>query len=163
MYGLDLKLIITNAIGFFLLLFILRKLAWKQLLGAIDQRRDSIRAEVEAGQKLKADAESLRRDYEERMKGIEAEARAKLAAAVHDAERVAAEMKEQAHMEARDMIAKAEERILHEQAKAMLALREDVVNLTMIATEKILKESLDTEKQRKMIRDFLAEIEGVRA
>jgi F-type H+-transporting ATPase subunit b len=163
MYGLDLKLILTNALGFLLLLFVLRKVAWGRLLGAIDERRDLIRREVEATEQLKAEAERLRRDYDERIKTIDAEARARLQAAIHDAERIAGEIRQQADARARDLVAHAERRIAQEQAKALVELREEIVRLTLLATERVLKESLDGERQRRLIRDFIAEVEAARA
>ncbi len=162
MFGVELKFLLTNAVGFLLLVFILRKLAWSNLLGAIDARREAIRREIEAAEALRAEAERQRADYDARLAKIEAEARAKLQEAVADGQRIAAEIKEQTRQEAADMIAKAEERIRLEHAQALIALRDDVVRLTMTATEKVVRESMDGERHERMIRDFLKEIEGAR-
>lgn len=162
MFGVELKFLLTNAIGFLLLVLVLRKLAWGNLLGAIDARREAIRTEIEAAEAQRAEAERQRKEYEARLAKIEAEARAKVQEAVADGQRIAAEIKEQTRVEAADMIAKAEERIRLEQAQALIALRDDVVRLTMSATEKVVKESMDGERHERMIRDFLKEIEGAR-
>lgn len=162
MFGVEVKFLLTNAIGFLLLVGILHKLAWGRLLGAIDARRLAIKTEIEAAEAQRAEAERQRKDYESRMAKIEAEARAKVAEAVTDGQRIAAEIKEQTRLEAADMISKAEERIRIEQAQALIALRDDVVRLTMMATEKVVMESMDGERHERMIRDFLKEIEGAR-
>ena len=162
MFGVELKFLLTNVIGFLLLVLVLRNLAWGKLLGAIDARRDAIKSEIEAAQAQRAEAERQRKDYEARLATIEAEARAKVQEAVADSQRIAAEIKEQTRVEAADMIAKAEERIRLEQAQALIALRDDVVRLTMMATEKVVKESMDGARHDRMIRDFLREIEDAR-
>ncbi len=162
MFGVELKFLLTNAIGFLLLVVVLRKLAWGRLLGAIDARRLAIKREIEAAEAQHAEAARQRKDYETRMAAIEAEARSKVAEAVADGQRIAAEIKEQTRVEATDMIAKAEERIRLEQAQALVALRDDVVRLTMMATEKVVKESMDGARHERMIRDFLREVEGTR-
>ena len=162
MFGVEVKFLLTNAIGFLLLVGVLHKLAWGRLLGAIDARRLAIKTEIEAAEAQRAEAERQRKDYESRMARIEAEARAKVAEAVTDGQRIAAEIKEQTRVEATDMIAKAEERIRIEHEQALIALRDDVVRLTMMATEKVVKESMDGERHERMIRDFLKEIEGTR-
>ena len=163
MYGLDLKLILTNAVGFFLLLFVLRRVAWGRLLGAIDERREGIRRDLDSVDHLKAEAETLRRDYEERLKGIDAEARTRLQAAVHEAERIASEMKAEAQAATREMRAHAAQQIAQEHAKAIVELREEIVRLTLLASERVIKESLDTERQRRLIREFIQEVETPRA
>ena len=162
MFGVEVKFLLTNAIGFLLLVGVLHKLAWGRLLGAIDARRLAIKTEIAAAEAQRAEAERQRKDYESRMARIEAEARAKVAEAVTDGQRIAAEIKEQTRVEATDMIAKAEERIRIEHEQALIALRDDVVRLTMMATEKVVKESMDGERHERMIRDFLKEIEGTR-
>ena len=162
MFGVELKFLLTNAIGFLLLVLVLRNLAWGKLLGAIDARRDAIKSEIEAAEAQRAEAERQRQDYEARLATIEAEARAKVQEAVADSQRIAAEIKEQTRVEAADMIAKAEERIRLEQAQALIALRDDVVRLTMMATEKVVKESMDAARHDRLIRDFLQEIGDAR-
>lgn len=163
MYGLDLKLILTNALGFLLLVFVLRRLAWGNLLGAIDQRRDAIKKEIDAAQALRQEAETLRLTYDEKLKTIDAEARTRIQAAVADGQRIAAEIKEQTHQQVLAMRAQGQEQIRNDIATARLELRNEIVRLTMLATEKLIHESLDGEKQRKLVQDFLREIEGARA
>ncbi len=162
MFGVELKFLLTNAIGFLLLVLVLRKLAWGRLLGAIDARQLAIKTEIEAAEAQHAEAERQRKDYESRMAKIEAEARSKVAEAVADGQRIAAEIKEQTRVEATEMIAKAEERIRLEHAQALVSLRDDIVRLTMTATEKVVKESMDDARHERMIRDFLQEVEGTR-
>jgi F0F1-type ATP synthase membrane subunit b/b' len=55
------------------------------------------------------------------------------------------------------MVTRAEEEIRRDQAQAMVALREQVVALTLGATQKILGESLDESRQRRLIDNFITE------
>ncbi len=163
MYGLDLKLILTNALGFLLLVFVLRKLAWNNVLGAIDARRDAIKKEIDAAHALRAEAEALRASYDDKLKSIDAEARTRIQAAVTDGQRIAAELKEQTQQQIAVMKIQAQEQIKNEMASARIELRDQIVRLTMMATEKVIKESLDSERHRKLVGDFLSEVDNVRA
>ena len=72
-------------------------------------------------------------------------------------------MKAEAQAATREMRAHAAQQIAQEHAKAIVELREEIVRLTLLASERVIKESLDTERQRRLIREFIQEVETTRA
>ena len=150
---------VVNILAFLLLLAILKKFAWGSLLKLIDERRARIDSEFAGIEKTKLELERLKQDYQAHLGRIEEEARAKIQQAVNDGRRVASEIEEEARGHARDTLEKAKEAIGLEVAKARVELKEQVVDLAIQATHKILQQNLDEETDRRMIEAFIREID----
>ncbi len=154
--------IVAQVVSFLLLLTLLRIFAWKKLLKMLDDRRERIASEFRKIEDAQSAVEKLRADYDKRLAGIEAEARAKIQEAVAEGKKVSQEIREGARQEARTILDKAQENIEIEVSKAKQELKERVVELTLGTTEKLLKEKVTDEKDRKLASDFLDELEKVK-
>ncbi|MFA5165162.1 MAG: F0F1 ATP synthase subunit B [Candidatus Omnitrophota bacterium] len=154
--------IVAQVVSFLLLLTLLRIFAWKKLLKMLDDRRERIASEFRKIEDAQSAVEKLRADYDKRLAGIEAEARAKIQEAVAEGKKVSQEIREGARQEARTILDKAQENIEIEVSKAKQELKERVVELTLGTTEKLLKEKITDEKDRKLASDFLDELEKVK-
>lgn len=152
---------VTNILAFVFLLLILKKFAWGALLKGIDDRRNKIASEFEGIERAKQELAQLKSDYQEHLGRIEEEARAKIQQAVDEGRRVGSEIEEGARRNAREMLEKAKESIALEVAKARVELKEQVVDLAIQATHKILQQHLDEETDRRMIEAFIKEINTV--
>jgi F-type H+-transporting ATPase subunit b len=67
----------------------------------------------------------------------------------------------EASAKADELVRKAQEEIALEKDKVLTQLRLEVVNLTLGATEKILGASVDDEKNRKLVQEFIEKAEVV--
>jgi len=153
--------ILTHIVGFVIALFILKKYAWKPLLGMIDERREKIQDDFDKASDELKKAEELRANYEQRMKEAEVDARAKIQEAIRDGQNVAVEIKETARGEARELIERAKEELSRDVDKAKIQLKLDIVRMTLSATEKMINEKLDEAKHRQMIEGFINEVEKI--
>ena len=156
---IDLPLVLTQILGFLVLLWVLRALAWGPLIGLLEERRRKIAGEFEEAERRKADADALRVRYEQDLKGIEAQARQRILEAVTEGQRVAAEIKTQAHAAAAARLARADEEIAHDQEQAREVLKQQVAVLSIRTAEKILREKLDDPAQRRMVERFIDEVD----
>lgn len=154
--------IVAQVVSFLLLLALLRIFAWKNLLKMLDDRRERIASEFKRIEEAQSAVEKLKADYDKRLAGIEAEARAKIQEAVAEGKKVSQEIREGARQEARAILGKAQENIEIEVSKAKQELKQKVVELTLGTTEKLLKEKITDEKDRKLASDFLDELEKVK-
>nr|HPN65853.1 F0F1 ATP synthase subunit B [Candidatus Omnitrophota bacterium] len=154
--------IVAQVVSFLLLLMLLRIFAWKKLLKMLDDRRERIASEFRRIDEAQSAVEKLKADYDKRLAGIEAEARAKIQEAVAEGKKVSQEIREGARQEARAILDKAQENIEIEVSKAKQELKEKVVELTLGTTEKLLKEKITDEKDRRLASDFLDELEKVK-
>lgn len=160
--GIKLPELLTQIVGFIIAVWILKKFAWKPLLGMLEQRRTKIKGDLDSAEQTKIDADKLLGEYQAKLKDIDAEARVKIQDAVAEGNKVATEIREQARAEAKDIIAKAREELARDVAKAKIELRDDMVNMALFATEKIINEKLDAEKHRSLIDKFLDEVDEVK-
>jgi F-type H+-transporting ATPase subunit b len=155
---IDLPLVLTQVLGFVILLWMLRSLAWGPLVSLLEERRRKIAGEFAEAERRKADADVLKARYEQDLKGIEAQTRQRILEAVTEGQRVAAEIKTQAHADATARLARADEEIVHEQEKAREVLKEQVAVLAIRTAEKILREKLDDPAQRRMVERYIDEV-----
>ena len=155
----DLPLVLTQVLGFLILLWVLRAFAWGPLIGLLEERRRKIAGEFEEAERRKADADALRTRYEQDLKGIDAQARQRLLEAVTEGQRVAAEIKTQAHAAAAARLARADEEIVQDQEKAREVLKQQVAVLSIRTAEKILREKLDDPAQRRLVERFIDELD----
>jgi F-type H+-transporting ATPase subunit b len=155
----DLPLVLTQILGFVILLWVLRSLAWGPLIGLLEERRQRIAGEFAEAERRKADADVLKARYELDLKGIEVQARQRLLEAVAEGQRVAAEIKTQAHADATARLTRADEEIVHEREKAREVLKQQMAVLSIRAAEKILHEKLDDPAQRRLVERFIDEMD----
>ncbi len=157
--NIEIAQVITHIIGFLITVWLLKKFAWKPLLSMMDERRQKIKDEFQRIDDEKAKAAQLKSDYENKLKNIESERRQKISEAVNEANKIASEIKAGAQTEARGIVARTAEQLDRDIAKAKVLLKEDMVNITMSAAEKILHEKLDEKKERQLIDKFISSIE----
>jgi len=155
---IDIKQVATQILGFLLLLWGLRRWAWGPVLGMLEARRKKIAGEFEEAERRKAEALELKARYEQDLRGIEAQARARIQQAVTEAQKVAAEIKSQAQSDAQQRVARADDEIAREREKAKEILKEHIIRLSVRTAEKILRQSLDEKMQRKLTAEFVDDV-----
>ncbi|MDP3787486.1 MAG: F0F1 ATP synthase subunit B [Candidatus Omnitrophota bacterium] len=151
--------IFAQIVGFLLLLFLLRAFAWKKLLKLLDDRRERIASEFKKIEATQAEIAKLRAEYDKKLSDIDETSRTKIQEAMARAKQLAEEVRESSQHQARKILEKAEESIGIELAKAKEELKNKVIDLTINTTEKIIKEKLTEEKDRKLVSEFIEEID----
>lgn len=149
-------LILINIIGFGVLYLIANKLVFTPIGKVLDEREGEISGTYD---KLDADQkqmEALKAEYESRLEQIEAEAREKIQTAIKEAEASRDKIIADANARAKDLVTKAESEAEREREQAMITLRQQIVDLAMGATHKVVGESLDAAKQKSLIDEFIS-------
>ncbi len=159
--NLEWQQLLTHAFGFLITLWILKKFAWKPLLGLMEERRLRIEGEFKRIEDEKGKVAQQLSVYEAKLKEIDNERRAKLVEAVEEGKKVAADIKASAQNEVKELHVKAKAELERDVAKARVELRDQMVAITMTAAEKIIKEKLDDPKHRDLINRYIAEVEKV--
>jgi F-type H+-transporting ATPase subunit b len=152
------KALLTQAVGFLIVLWLLRKYAWGKLLAFTEKRRETIAAEFAGIEKSKVDVDSLRQKFEQELAGIENTRRARIQEAVSEAHTIAGEVRDEARKEAIAMRVKATEDINLDMDKANVAFRDQMVGAVITATEKLIHTRLDDAQHKKLINQFLDEV-----
>ena len=159
---IDWRMVGTQILGFLLLLWGLSKWAWGPLTAQLEVRRQKIAGEFAEAEKRQKSADALKAKLEQDLRGIEAQARARLQESVAEGQKVAAEIRAQAQKEAQDRLAKADDEMMREREKAKEILKEQVISLSLATAEKILKTKLDEPAQRKLAGQFIDEVGSLR-
>ena len=159
---IDLRLVVTQILGFLVLLWALNKWAFRPLLGVLEARRAKIAEEFAAAERARAEAQEQKSRYEQELRGIEARARQRLTEAVAEGQKVAAEIKQQAQAEATRRVERAVDDIARENEKAKERIKHQMVDLAIRSAEKILRQKLDEPAQRRMAGEFIDEVEAAR-
>lgn len=161
--NLDFGQIVTQIIGFVIAVLILKRFAWGPILKLLDARRDAIAGRFSEADAAKQSAEATRAQYEGRLREIDAEARKKIQEAIGEGQHVANQIKDEARKEGHETIARAREEADHERAKARIQLRDDIVRMALTTTEKVVREKLDPERHRRLVDEFIKDIDQVKA
>lgn len=101
---LEIGQIVTQIIGFLIALFILKRFAWKPLLGILEERRSKIKSEFEKIEDEREKAKGLTSEYEAKLKDIEGLARQKILEAAKEGQQMANQVRENARKEALDIL-----------------------------------------------------------
>jgi len=153
------KALLTQAVGFLIVVWLLKKYAWSGLLEFMEKRRELIASEFDNIEKTKADADALKAKFDEELAGIEQTRRERIQEAIGEANQHAAEIKDEARGEAVELREKAKKDIGLEMDKVNAILRDRMANAVVTISEKIIRERLDDEKHRELINRFIDEVD----
>lgn len=159
---IDLRLVLTQILGFLVLLWALNKWAFRPLLAVLEARRAKIAEEFAAAERAQALAEERKSRYELELRGIEAKARQRLTEAVAEGQKVAGEIRHQAQAESALRLERAQDDIARENEKAKERIKEQMISLALRSAEKVLRQKLDDPAQRKLAGEFIDEVEALR-
>jgi F-type H+-transporting ATPase subunit b len=144
---------------FFISWRVLRKWVVPAIRDAIDARANRINESIDAADKTRQEADQLLADYRERLKDARGQAdeiiaRARAAAEAH--ERSASE---DAKLKRDQMMEQTRRDIEAETRRAIQEIRQEVADLTVLATEKVTRKTLNEDDQRRLIEDAMSELD----
>jgi F-type H+-transporting ATPase subunit b len=160
--GINLGYLISQIVNFALLAVLLYFAAYKPILRMIDERSERIKQGLEDAELASRRAAEMEQEFEQRLAEARKEGQEIIAQATQMSEKARQEILETARGEARAQVEKAKEEIARERELAMADLRQQVADLSLSISEKLIGESLDQQRQRKLIADFLEQTEELK-
>jgi len=151
-------LVIWTIIIFTILLFILKKFAWKPLLKSLNDREQGIKDSIERAEYLNQEAEKMLVENRALMAKADDEARKVIAEGKEFAEKIRNELISKTKDDTARMISQAKSEIEREKIGALNTLKDEIANLAVQAAGKIIDENLDAAKQKKLIESFINKI-----
>jgi len=149
-------LIFWTLITFLALLFILKKFAWKPILGAVSERDQGIRDALASAVEARKEMESLQADNERILKEARVEREAMLKEARELKNKMIDDAKQDAKLEANKLTTQAKAAIEAEKKAAIADLKSQVAKISISIAEKLVREELsNTEKQEKLVESML--------
>lgn len=154
----DVGLLFWTFISFAVLFFLLKKFAWKPIVGTVNDREQSIREALASAEDAKKEMENLTADNERILKEARAEREAMMKEARELKAKMISDAKEEAKGAADKMIAQAQAAIENEKKGAVAELKNQVAALSVEIAEKVVKKELaDKDKQLKLVSDMLGD------
>ncbi len=151
-------LIFYKVVVFALLLFILRRFAWKPIVSALSEREETIDTSIKKAERALEEARKTGEKNEEARRAAEESARRVMQEARAAAEQVRSEELEKTRARIRQMQEQAQAEIEREKQRALDELRDEVAGLAIQTAEHILEETLDADRQRKMVDRFIEQL-----
>ena len=148
-----------QSLVFLLLIFVLKKYAWKPILNAVNEREQSIEDALKAAEKARLEMESLQESNEAILKEAREERERILKEARDMKNKMIAEAKDAAAAEADKAIVSAKAAIEAEKTAAIDELKNQAASLSIDVAEKILGQELSAEnKQTAMIGKIIEDV-----
>lgn len=151
-------LIIWTIITFTLVLVILKKVVWKPLLSALDEREQSIADALASAEKARQEARAALDEHQKKLDEAETEARLIVRQSREAAEKVHQEIVDKARVEAQQTAEQARRSIEAEKLAALAELRREVADLAVMAAGSLIDANLDNEKNRQLVDDLISQI-----
>ncbi|HZW37684.1 MAG: F0F1 ATP synthase subunit B [Syntrophothermus sp.] len=151
-------LIFWTVVTFLILLFVLKKTAWKPILAALDQRENAIREALERAEKAKEEAQKLLDQNKADQMKAEDEAKKIIEQSRAYAEKIREDLMKKSKEDANKLVENAMTEIDRKKTEAFEELKGQIANIAVNAAEKILKQNLDRKAQEKIVDTYLSEI-----
>ena len=141
------------------LVFLLRKFAWKPIIDALNSREEGIQTALASAENARKEMQNLQADNEKLLHQARMERDNMLKEAREIKEKMIAEARTEAQTEGEKMIAQAKASIQTEKNAALADIKSQVASLSVQIAEKILREELSSEeKQHKLVDEMLGDV-----
>ena len=150
---------IWTLIAFGVTLLVLYKVAFPRIGEALDKRRRAIEESIDAAERTRREADQILREYRERLREAREQAEDIVARARKASDRLQDEAKADAKLTREEMMADTRREIESETRRAIDEIRREVANLTVLATEKVTRKTLDDDDHKRLIKDALDEFD----
>jgi F-type H+-transporting ATPase subunit b len=152
-------LMIWTLVVFTLVYFTLAKAVFPRIGEALDKRQHAIEESIDAAERTRREADTLLAEYRERLSDARGQADEIVARARKTAESAEAETLAEARVKREEMMEQTRRDIETETRRAIQAIRAEVAELTILATEKVTRKSLDSDDQRRLVEEALGELD----
>jgi|TARA_B100000809_G_C14996278_1_gene479830 F-type H+-transporting ATPase subunit b len=160
---LDPGLFIWTILTFLLLLMVLAKFAWKPLLEMLDERQKSIDDSLLSAEKARLELAGINKESEAILSKSRTQAQTIVADAKSAADKLKEDIVSKAKEEADGQLKKAKNQISVEKDRALLEIRQEVVELSITVAEKIIKKNLSKDDNASIIEDSLNKLDKYEA
>lgn len=147
-----------TVLTFLLLVFLLSKFAWKPILSALKQREDAIKDSLEQAEKAKEEAKQILAENQNSLAKAEEESKKIIEQSRLFAENLKEQMLRDSKAQAQKLLDDATAEIERKKNAAFDELKNQIADISIKAAEKILKENLDADKNKKLVDKYISEI-----
>jgi F-type H+-transporting ATPase subunit b len=152
-------LMIWTFVVFGLSLYVLKKLVFPRIQEALDKRQHLIEESIDAADRTRKEAEELLAEYRERLAEAREQAEEIIARARKAGDAVEAKTLSDAKARREELLEQTKRDIEAETRRAIQDIRNEVADLTILATEKVTRKTLTEDDQRRLVEEALSELD----
>jgi F-type H+-transporting ATPase subunit b len=155
----NLGVMIWTLIAFAIAMYVLSKLAFPRISEALDKRQKAIDDSIDSARHTREEAEKILAEYRERLKEARAQSEEIVQRARQTAEAQERDGKDRSHELLAEAAKRAERDIEAATKRALGEIRKEVADLTILATEKVTRKTLDEADQKRLVEEALGELD----
>jgi F-type H+-transporting ATPase subunit b len=152
-------LMVWTLVVFGLTAYFLWKVAFPRISEALDRRQHAIEESIDHAERVRREADELLAEYRERLADARGQADEIVARARRTAEAAETETLAEARVKREEMMEQTRRDIEAETRRAIQEIRAEVADLTVLATEKVTRKTLDTADQKRLVEEALSELD----
>ena len=152
-------LMVWTFIVFGISLYVLSKVVYPRIQEALDKRQKLITDSIEAAEHTRKEADELLAEYRERLSEAREQAETILARARKAADATEAAALSDGKAKREELLEATKREIQAETRRAIQDIRNEVADLTILATEKVTRKTLTDDDQRKLVEEALSELD----
>lgn len=155
--GINLPQLIAQVLNFFILLVLLKLTLYKPIVKMMDERRQKIAEGLNAADTARAEAAAAQVNIQAQLDIARKDGQDLIANAQNIAQRIQAEAREQSTRDRETALERVRSEIQLERDQAVAQLRGEFADVTVLAAERVIRQSLDRQAHQRVIDETLAE------
>lgn len=158
--SVEFGLMFWTIIVFLLLLAVLWKFAWPQILGAVEAREQALEAQLAEAERNRQESARLLEEHRKLVADARTQAHQIVTEARTMAEQERARQMQVAKEEQEQLLERARRELAAERDRAIVDLRREAVDISLAAASKVVGERLGADADRRIVLDYLQTLEG---
>jgi F-type H+-transporting ATPase subunit b len=152
-------LMVWTVLTFFITFYVLKRVAFGRIQGIIDARRERIREALDEADKARQEARELRELTKAEREEAKADRERILEESRGQAQKLFEQARQRADEDLRERLEKNQQELEAENRRIQAQIRRDVVELTLLAAEKVTGKALDADDQRRLVDETIEELD----
>lgn len=153
--GLDWKMFLSQLINFGIVFFILKKFAFLPIQKMLLKRKEKIDKGLEDADKAASEMEMAQLKYDEKVDKARLEANKIIAEGEKQRKEIVAQAQKEAKLEADKIVKQGEQKNQQERKEMIEEVKKQAVDLSLLATGKILGRKLSDKENRKFVEEII--------
>jgi len=155
---INIGIVIAAMINFLILLFVAKRFLFIPVNKLLEERKQKLDSSFEQAKKDKEEAERLKIENGEKLKLAKKEGKEIVEIYKQNAQKISEELLEEAKQEASLIIERSKVEVEREKEKAQSEIKKQVIDLSLILSEKALEQHIDEKEHRRLIEDFIFKV-----
>jgi len=150
--------VIVELLTFLLMLAVLARYVYPEVVKVAESRQRAIAEQLRLAEQAKTDAEARLKEAQAQLEDARKTAQQVVDSANRSGEQTRQDLRQKAEEEAKRIAESARKEIEVERERALQSARDELAGLVVVATEKVIGETLDEPRHRKLIERAIQEV-----